>query len=130
MAHPAERGHEVAAGGHEDAHEAAVSAPVDVVSRTAVVPEHDAARPGDRRDRARETARVRSGEQIDLFALEELGHPAPRDGRVAAIVAHDELDLAARAASLCPQRQPPPRVDAHRRERAGERDHEAHPERS
>lgn len=105
-------------------------AAVDVVRRTAVVPEHDPAGFGDRRDSPSETARVGAGEEVDRLSLEQLAHLPTRHGRVAAVVANDQLDRAAYSACILrPQLQPVAGVNAHRGERSREQDGQPDPQR-
>ena len=104
---------------------------MDVVRRPAVVPEHDAVGLGERRRGTREAARVRARQEVDPLAHEELLHLAADQDPVAPVVADDELDTPApRPRPLRPQREPAVGTDAHRRERARERDGKPDAERS
>src|SRR5262249_56482641 len=115
--HPPKRGYEVAARGREDADYAAMAAAMDVVGRPAVVPEHDLARLGERRDGAREAARVRAGEEVDALLVEQHLDRVPDLGALAPVVPHEERD----ARFLRPQLEAAAGSGAHRCERSRER---------
>ena len=124
---PAERRLEVTARRRENADGRAESLGVNVVRRAAVVPEDDAVRLGDRRDRARESARVWPGQEID--PAEQVFDLLARGPGGAPVVAHDQLHGSASGPCLVrPELEPAPRAASHRREGPRERHGEPDPQ--
>jgi hypothetical protein len=87
---------------------------VEIVRRTAVVPEHHATRLGDRCDSPRKAARVRPREEVNPLTVQQVADMLARQAGVAPVVADDQFNRSAHGTRIRrPQHEPPLRIDAH-----------------